>query len=150
MAIMLATSLAHGSMPAAHCDTPALRHQRHDTATIERLENAWTKAYLSGDTDLERCILSDDFTEILRTGEVKTLLDELALAAANRGKQLAIMESARGTVLLHGTVAVAYGTTLSRSADHSPREMRYADYYVWEPMGRWKAFFAQQTEVAKP
>ena len=149
MATMVAVALMQGCARAAYCDTPVLRHQRRDIATLERLEQAWTTAYLTGDTDLERCILSDDFTEILRTGEVKTLLDELSLAAANQGKQLTIPEYPKGTVLLHGAVAVVYGTTSTRALDGSPREMQYADYYVWDPSGHWHAFFAQQTDVAK-
>jgi|HubBroStandDraft_6_1064221.scaffolds.fasta_scaffold00014_44 hypothetical protein len=127
------------------CTEPSLRHERRDAATVQRLENAWSIAYLRGDTDLERCLLAPDFTEILRTGEVKVFTDELAFAAKNRGKNLAIPDLPKSTVLIHGNVAVAYGTSTSAGADGQPRTMRFADYYVWED-GGWHAFFAQQTQ----
>jgi hypothetical protein len=142
-ALFLESGLAY----AGSCDAPVLLNQRRDTATIERLEQAWTQAYLSGDTQLERCILSADFTEIMRSGEIKTLKDELAFAAANLGKHLAVLQSPKGSVLLHGRVAVAYGTASLKASDGTSREMRYADYYVWDEDARWHAFFAQQTEV---
>jgi hypothetical protein len=136
------------SMYAAHCQTESLLHQRKDVLTIDRLEEAWTLAYLRGDSDLERCILAPDFTEILRNGEIKFLQDELKFAESNRGKQLPIPRFVKGTVLLHGNVAVAYGKSISKSADGSTLETRYADYYVWKA-GLWHAFFAQQTGVPK-
>ena len=131
---------------AGTCQKQPLLHQLRDVATIDRLEKAWTFAYLRGDTDLEKCILSPDFTEILRTGEVKVLKDELRFADENKGKDRKIPESPQATILLHGSVAVAYGTSTSKSADGTLREVRYADYYVWEG-SLWHAFFAQQTQV---
>lgn len=127
--------------PKGICDVPPLRHEQRDKATIGRLERAWSMAYLRGDIALERCILTPDFTEILRTGEVKGLADELGFAAKNRGKDLAIPDVPKPAILIHGNVAVAYGTS-----GPANRPMRYADYYVWEN-GSWHAFFAQQTQL---
>lgn len=132
-------------IPCAHgkgtCQFQPLRHQQRDKATIERLEQAWSIAYLHGDTPLERCILAPDFTEILRTGEVKGLADEMGLATKNKGKNVAIPDLPKPTILIHGNVAVAYGTS-----GPAGRRMKYADYYVWEN-GSWHAFFAQQTQL---
>ena len=47
----------------------ALAHQRRDAGTIQRLENAWTLAYLSGDAEFEACLLTPDFTEIMANGK---------------------------------------------------------------------------------
>ena len=77
----------------------------------------------------------------MRNGDIKDLSAELALAAKNRAKPLALGELPSGQVLLHGNVAVAYG----RSS--GARAMRYADYYVWEH-SHWRVYFAQQTEIA--
>jgi hypothetical protein len=80
-------------------------------------------------------------------GEVKRLSDELALAAKNAANPLPMGEIPKGTVLLHGNVAVAYGRSQSAGG---ARTLIYADYYVWEN-GQWRVYFAQQTElVAKP
>jgi hypothetical protein len=58
---------------ATTCRMQPLLHQRRDVQTIERLERAWTLAYLLGDMKLEQCLLTVDFTEIMRTGDVKVL-----------------------------------------------------------------------------
>lgn len=141
---MLSLSLV---VKAKDCQLPMLLHQHRNAATIEALELEWTRAYLRGDTGFEECLLTPDFTEIMRNGEVKHLPDELALAAKNAANPLPMGETPKGTVLLHGNVAVAYGRSQSTSG---ARPMRYADYYVWEN-GQWRAYFAQQTEiVTKP
>jgi hypothetical protein len=128
-----------------NCTLPSLMRQRRDVATIQHLEDEWSRAYLRGDTELERCLLSPDFTEILRTGEVKGLRGELDLAAKNQGKNLAIPDLPKTNVLLHGNVAVAYGISSSTS-DGKSKTTRFADSYLWEH-GTWHVFFAQQTRI---
>jgi hypothetical protein len=143
--VMAAAMLTHAPFViAGDCRFPALLHQHRNIAAIETLELEWSRAYLRGDTGFEECLLTADFTEIMRSGEVKHLPDELALAAKNRANPLPMGEIPKGTVLLHGNVAVAYGRSQSSSAG---RSMRYADYYVWEN-GHWRVYFAQQTEMA--
>ena len=131
---------------AATCRVEPLLHQRRDAATVQRLEEAWSVAYLRGDTEMEQCLLTPDFTEVMRSGEIKTLKYELDLAEANQGKGLKVPDLPKSTVMLHGNVAVAYGVSSSKTADGRVRSMRYVDYYVWEG-GVWRAFFAQQTEI---
>jgi hypothetical protein len=128
------------------CDRSELKDEHRDVATIRRLENAWTVAYLKADANFERCLLSPDFTEIMRSGEVKFLPDELEFAMKNKGKDLPIPNLPEATVLLHGNVAVAYGTSHFTGSDGKARTTRYADYYLWENE-TWHAFFAQQTSV---
>jgi len=127
------------------CKVRSLMHQRRDVATVQHLEDEWSRAYLRGDTDFERCLLAADFTEILRTGEVKVLADELELAAKNRGKNLAIQDLPNVKILLHGNVAVAYGISTSAASNNKARTTRFADSYLWEN-GVWHVFFVQQTQ----
>jgi hypothetical protein len=127
-----------------NCHIPVLLHQHRDVATIEVLEREWSRAYLRGDTHFEECLLTEDFSEIMRNGDVKHLSDELAFAEKNRANPLPVPDTPKGTVLLHGNVAVAYGRSQSKNGT---RGMRYADYYVWEN-GRWQVYFAQQTEIS--
>jgi len=141
--------LLFGSAPLraqTNCDLPALAKQHKDVAPIQRLENAWSVAYLRADLDFERCLLAPDFTEILRNGDIKFLDGELALAEKNRGKNLPIPDLPVPTVVLHGDMAIAYGTSQSTSSDGKQRATRYADYYLWEN-GAWHAIFAQQTAI---
>ena len=143
LAFMLCVTSARAAENAV-CHAPTLQHEEKNEATIQRLENAWSVAYLRGDTNFERCLLTSDFTEILRSGEVRGLSGELALAAKNKGKDMRIPNFPRATVFIHGNVAVAYGVVRSADANGQARDTRYADYYVWEN-GSWRAFFAQQT-----
>jgi hypothetical protein len=128
----------------ANCNFAQLGNQQKDAATIQRLEMAWTEAYLRGDTGLMGCLLAPDFTEIMRSGELKTLSDELAMAAKNRGKDLKMPEMPRTQVLLHENAAVAYGKTIVTSNDGKSQTRWYSDTYLWKD-GQWHAFFAQQT-----
>ena len=126
---------------ANDCPFPTLAGEHRDIATIQALELEWTRAYLRGDTDFEKCLLTPDFTEIMHNGDIKGLSAELALAAKNKAKPLPLGDLPSGQVLLHGNVAVAYGRSTGA------RAMRYADYYVWEN-SQWRVYFAQQTEIA--
>jgi hypothetical protein len=123
------------------CERPALLYEQKDVATLQRLETAWSIAYLKGDTEFERCLLTLDFTEIMGNGEVAVLKDELGFAEANQGKDLPIPDLPKSTILIHGSAAVAYGTSTGKG-----HLSKYADYYLWE-RGAWHAYFAQQTRV---
>jgi hypothetical protein len=142
LSVLLVCFSAHAQ---GNCNLRPLAHQHRDVATVQHLEDEWSRAYLRGDTAFERCLLSPDFTEILRTGEVKGLQDELDLAAKNQGKNLPIPELPKTTVLLHGSVAVAYGMSSSTSNGKS-KSTRFADSYLWE-RGAWHVLFAQQTRM---
>ena len=136
--------LAAEGLARAGCDRPPLKQERRDSATILRLETAWTRAYLTGDTELEACLLAPDFTAIMSDGKLLHLPDELSLAAKNRGKAATDPPMPPITVLLHGNVAVAHGVASRRMVHGRLIETRYADYYVWKD-GAWQVFFAQQT-----
>jgi hypothetical protein len=134
---------------AQTCLQPALLHQRRDEATLQRLEQAWSLAFLTGDSEFERCLLAPDFTEIMSNGAIKFLADELALARANRGAQRPIPPLPKAKVLIYGNVAVAYGRANGTAPDGSARVHWYSDDYVWRD-GAWHVLFAQQTVAAVP
>jgi hypothetical protein len=136
--------LPSASRAADACGQAALKHEHQDAATIQALERAWSVAFLQGDTDFERCLLTPDFTEITRSGAVKTLAEELALAAQNRGKDLPPPPPLQIPVMIHGDVAVAY-VAVPRSKDGKRFTVYNADYYIWED-GAWRAYFSQQSQ----
>jgi len=125
----------------------ALAHQRRDAATIQRLDSAWTLAFLTGDSEFETCLLTSDFTEIMSNGTINHLRDELALAEKNKGKAAAAPVMPPITVHVHGNVAVAYGLSSEKVIDGKPHKSYFADYYVWQN-GAWHVYFAQQTSFA--
>ncbi|HEX8806659.1 MAG TPA: nuclear transport factor 2 family protein [Candidatus Aquilonibacter sp.] len=137
MMLSLALSIAMNG-----CSQSAFTGERRNTATIARLERAWTTAFLTGDERFEACLLTPEFGEIFRDGRTGTLASELALAAKNRGKPTPAMTFPPEQITIHGDVAVAYGVVRSKTDPH--RATRFADYYVWEGE-RWRVFFAQQT-----
>src|SRR5580658_1018957 len=98
------------------CERPEFMNEHKDVATLQRLETAWSIAYLKGDTEFELCLLAPDSTEIMGSGDVAALKDELGFAEANQGTNLAIPDLPKSTILLHGNAAVAYGT--SRGKEH--------------------------------
>jgi hypothetical protein len=131
----------------ADCNRPALAHQQRDTATIQRLETAWTLAFLRGDTEFEACLLTEDFTEIMSNGSINHLSEELGLAEKNKGKAVTVPNMPPITIHIHGDVAVAYGISSERLIDGKPHKSYFADYYVWKD-GAWRVYFAQQTSFA--
>ncbi|HZR57703.1 MAG TPA: nuclear transport factor 2 family protein [Terriglobales bacterium] len=144
LSVCLFNFAAHAT---ANCARAELQHQAKDVAAVQRLEKAWSMAYLTGDADFEECLLTSDFTEIFGDGSIKHLEDELALARNNKGKNLAIPALPTSTVLLHGNVAAAHGMSESKGSDGKTHHRRFVDYYVWEH-GRWRVYFAQQTLFA--
>jgi hypothetical protein len=147
LVLLLAAIPASGQQ--SNCDFAQIKNQKKDVATIQRLEMVWNEAYLHGDTTLMTCLLAPDFTEIMRSGELKSLSDELSMAEKNRGKKLKVSASPKIEVLLHENAAVAYGRSFSTSADGKPEIRWYSDTYLWKG-GQWHAFFAQQTAAAAP
>jgi hypothetical protein len=144
--LLLGTAFSSFAQSKGQCSRPELANQKQDSDTINRLERAWTHAFLTGDTDFEQCLLLPDYSEIKSSGKVGNLSDELANAAKNKGKNPPMPESHPPTVLIHDDVAVAYGTFHFKDATGKEREMHSADYYHWEN-GGWRVFFAQQTAV---
>lgn len=145
--LTIVAAFLSGALPlAAHadgCGQSVLQSEHKDVATVQALERAWSQAFLEGDVDFERCLLTPDFTEITRDGSVKQLVDELALAAQNRGKDLPPPAALQIPVMIHGDVAVAY-IAVPRSKDGKTFSVYNADYYVWEG-GAWRAYFSQQS-----
>jgi len=131
----------------AECDRPALAHQRRDAATIQRLESAWTLAYVSGDAEFEACLLTSDFTEIMSNGSINHLGEELGLADKNKGKAVTAPKMPTITIHIHGDVAVAYGISSEKLIDGKVHRSYFADYYFWKN-GVWHVYFAQQTSFA--
>ena len=144
-ALILVSSVAVSWVAAkADCARPALADQKKDAATIQKLEKAWSIAFLTGDTEFEACLLTPDFVEIRSNGKIHHLDDELAMAGKNKGKAVPNLDLPTSTVHIHGDVAVAYGVSPEKIVDGKKQQSYFADYYVWEN-GGWHAYFAQRT-----
>jgi hypothetical protein len=128
----------------AQCARPALADQKKDVETIQKLEKAWSMAFLTGDTEFEACLLTADYMEIRSNGQIHHLDEELAMAGKNKGKAAPTIDLPPSEVHIHGDVAVAYGVSPEKIVDGKKLRSYFADYYVWEN-GGWRAYFGQQT-----
>ena len=151
--LVLKTLLLSTTLPLAFCSTrlfaegcnaPELMGQKQDAATVERLENAFTTAFLKGDTDFEKCLLLPNYAEVSRSGKWRELPDELAGTAKNQGKNLSVPEMPKVDVLIHGDVAVAHGLFTFTTPDGKSMSTRFSDVYVWKESG-WHVLYSQQT-----
>ena len=143
-ALLLLVLIPARAQVQSGCDLPSLLHQQKDEATIEHLEASWNRAISQGDADFERCLLTTDFKEILPTGELKSLTDQLGSTAKNKGQNYPIPHLPPVTVSIHGNVAVAYATWKLAGANQPSDKI--ADYLIWED-GSWHVFFSQITRV---
>jgi Domain of unknown function (DUF4440) len=143
-ALLLLTLIPVHARAQSACNLPSLLHQQKDEATIQHLEAEWNRAISQGDTDFERCLLTADFKEILPSGELKTLADQLKSTAKNKGQNGPTPDPPPITISIHGNVAVAYATWTPAGANQKADKI--ADYFVWED-GSWHVFFSQMTRI---
>jgi ketosteroid isomerase-like protein len=139
--------LAISSLPLfaeGGCNAPELADQQRDAATVQKLETAFTVAFLKGDTDFEKCLLLPNYAEVSRSGKWRELPDELAGTAKNRGKNLPLTDMPQIDVLLHGDVAIAHGLFTFTAPDGKSQSTRFSDVYVWKD-GGWHVMYSQQT-----
>jgi hypothetical protein len=147
LTLLAALTLSFCSMPLLAedgCKLPELADQQKDAATVEKLETAFTVAFLKGDTNFEKCLLLPNYSEVSRSGKWRELPDELEGTARNRGKNLSVPELPKVDVLMHGNVAIAHGLFTFTSPDGKTQSTRFSDVYVWNDSG-WHVLYSQQT-----
>lgn len=133
----------------ATCNNEAFVNEKRNVSTILTIESEWNSAFLGGDTEFMTCLLTPDFTEIMKNGSVYHRSDELALTKKNRSTVKKAAALPQITVLLHDDVAVAYGLASEHQIKGILHKNYYADYYVWTN-GSWHAVFAQWTPALVP
>ena len=136
---------AYHARAAGACDPQGVVPQQKDAATIQQLEKSWTLAIAAGDSSFERCLLTPDFTEVMSTGEIKTLADELGNTAKNKGQNRPPPSMPQVTVSIHDNVAVAYA--IWNPADASRKPDLTTDFFIWQN-NSWRVFFSQSTRIS--
>ncbi|WP_158750079.1 nuclear transport factor 2 family protein [Acidobacterium sp. S8] len=143
---VLCAGLAFSTHPSLFaddsCNSPSLLNQDHDEATIQRLEDAWSAAYSTGDVEFERCLLLPSYSEVKRNGKVGNLTDELNGAAKNKGKTYT-PSGAKSEVSMYGDVAVAHGRFSYPGPDGKQMTTRSSDVYVWKDAG-WRVIYSHR------
>ncbi|HEV2298555.1 MAG TPA: nuclear transport factor 2 family protein [Candidatus Acidoferrales bacterium] len=145
--LLLAALWASQAGAKTRCDLPELAHQKKDAATIRRLENLWSEAFLTGNTKIMSCLLDPNYTEISRSGELQYFAEEIGMASRNRDKNLMMPQLPDPNVELHENVATAHGQGMATTtSDGKQVANSYADFFVWKN-GRWQAFFSVKIPV---
>jgi hypothetical protein len=142
---ILLSSFTLPALAEEGCSIPELANQQHDAATVQKLETAFTVAFLKGDTSFEKCLLLPNYSEVSRSGKWRVLSEELASTAKNQGRNLSIPEQMpKVDVLMHGDVAIAHGLFTFTAPDGKSQSTRFSDVYVWKD-DAWHVLYSQQT-----
>jgi ketosteroid isomerase-like protein len=92
-------------LPAARADGPHPRRHDQYKRQVEKLENVWRAAQLSGDVTAMEQLLSDDYVGITISGQVVTKTQQLD-RMRNRTMSLTRMEMSDVKVKLIGSTAI--------------------------------------------
>ena len=115
------------------------------TVELQRLNEQYVQASLSGDVEWFRERLADDFVCIESDGSV---LDKTAfLRMTAKGSDLAEYHLTEVDIRFYGEVALVRATGLWTARNGTPGVSRYVDVYV-RFGGDWKAVSAQVTRPA--
>ena len=140
------------------CVTPALATGPHPKRNdqykhqVERLEEAWRTAQLSGDVEAMDKLLSDDYVGITMSGQVVTKTQQLE-RMRNRNTVLTKIELDDVKVKLIGTTAIVTSKaeidgTSEGATMHGT--YRYTRVYSRQPSGTWKITNFEATRVGPP
>ena len=108
------------------------------------MERDWCSADLKGDVAALSAILSDDFTDVVLTGQVERKAQTLADVKTDKAT-VCDLDSLH--VRVYGDAAVVVGRTTVKSATFNGQYM-YTDTYVRRD-GRWVCVASQGTEIKK-
>lgn len=122
---------------AAQCVTAT----EHSEAAIEQLEESWSRAYWTGDTDFLQCLYSPKLISADSRGKLTGKDEDIASSLKNRGKQWTPKPHAyQRTIAMFGNTAVA--TSFKGDDTHG---FRVTDIYEYDGK-QWHAIFSQDTK----
>jgi ketosteroid isomerase-like protein len=153
--ILLMTCAAVGvtlATLAAHANGPHPKRNDQYKRQVEKLEEVWRNAQLTGDVDAMDKLLSDDYVGITMNGQMVTKAQQLD-RMRNRNLIVTTISLEDVKVKLIGTTAVV--TSLAQvegSSDGIPMHgtYRYTRVYTRLPSGSWKITNFEATRVGPP
>lgn len=136
----------------AQGDGPHPRRHEQYKHQVEKLENVWRTAQLSGDTAAMDQLLSDDYVGITMSGQVVTKMQQLD-RMKNRAMVLSKLELSDLKVKLIGSTAIV--TSLAEVDGSNEGEPIHGTYrstrvYTRLPNGSWKITNFEATRVGPP
>ncbi len=123
---------------AAECARIATPDQKHDAATIQRIEQAWLTAEYHGHREYLACLLEPDYQTSGRSGVVRSRQDVIDRVPqiANDAREVPKLET---IVVMHGDSATAHSILKTTDKAGNPKEVHFVDGYTFHD-GRWFAF----------
>jgi hypothetical protein len=132
------TTPGSAAAPADPCAAVQTPDQRHDQATLQRIELAWLTAELRGNTQFLECLLLPDYVNIGKDGQTHPRAEVLGRVAKNVGKDREI-PPIESTAVVHGDAATAYSRSRTHDKDGQSRDVAYIDTFVFVN-GAWHAY----------
>ena len=134
----------HAGLPGAQ------KHERRHE--IDRLEEAWRMAVLSGNTAAMDALLADDYMAITASGTLQTKDQALANLRSGRTHIKSLEISDRkvrfyGTTALVTSLAEVHGTNAEGDFSGS---FRYTRVYVRDAQGNWKIVSFEASRIWGP
>jgi ketosteroid isomerase-like protein len=134
--------------PLLHAGLPgAQKHERRHE--IDRLEEAWRTAVLSGNTAAMDALLADDYMAITASGTLQT--KDQALTNLRSGRtHVKTLEISDRKVRFYGTTAVvtALAEVEGTNADGDfTGSFRYTRFYVRDVQGVWKIVSFEASKI---
>jgi ketosteroid isomerase-like protein len=136
----------------ARADVPHPKRNEQYKRQVEKMEEAWRVAQLSGDADAMDKLLSDDYVGITMNGQVVTKMQQLD-RMRNRSMVLTKIVLEDVKVKLIGTTAIVTSLAdVEGTNDGEPMHgmYRYTRVYSRLPSGTWKITNFEATHVGPP
>lgn len=138
--------------PRALADAPHPRRRDEYKHQVEKLEEVWRSAQISGDVDVMDKLLSDDYVGITMTGQVVTKMQQLE-RMRNRNMILTRVDLTDLKVKIIGSTAIVTSLAdVDGTNDGEPMHGTYRSTRVYsrQPSGAWKVTNFEATRVGPP
>ncbi len=126
-----------------------LGQQKADAASIKKVEDAWSDAYMNGGTEYLECLLSPDYVSVSAKGVPR---DKAVIVAGaqknaqqNKGKSTLLPDLPQPKIQLYGNTAVVQ-SSLAADANGKYPAMYSSDVFAFQD-GVWRAIYSQHTAV---
>lgn len=122
-----------------------LGEQKADAASLKRVEDRWTEAFMRGGTEYLECLLAPEYASVSPKGPHDRTW-ELEHAAKNKGSSTPIPDVPGMTFEIYGNTGVMR-LFKPASADGRQAAQYMADIFAFQD-GAWRAVYSQHTVVA--
>jgi ketosteroid isomerase-like protein len=150
LAVLLLLAVVAPASAAA--DAPHPKRKDEYKHQVEKLEEVWRAAQISGDVDAMDKLLSDDYVGITMTGQVVTKMQQLD-RMRNRSLVLSKIELTDVKVKMIGTTAIVTSLAdVDGTNDGEPMHgtFRSTRVYLRQPSGVWQITSFEATRVGPP